>query len=70
MFIDLSESTMALIFMSGYSYWLCKFNDKQTPFEVTRQDKISLWANISKDAIAGQPLWSIAVVGTYIRVKP
>ena len=26
-----------------------------TPFEVTRQDKMSHWANLTKDIIAGQP---------------
>ena len=29
-----------------------------THFEVTRQDKISPWANILEDTAAGQPWWS------------
>ena len=35
-----------------------------TPFEVTRQDKISHWAKISEDTVAGQTVWSTAVADT------
>ena len=35
-----------------------------TPFEVTRQDKISLWANIPKGTAGGQTGWSKEVPET------
>ena len=35
-----------------------------TPFEVTRQDKISRWANNAKDTDAAQPRWSTEVAET------
>ena len=39
--LDLSQGTMALIFMAGYSYWLCKAKNKQSSLwsDQTRRDK-------------------------------
>ena len=41
-----------------------KSKTNTTPFEVSRQDKISHWTNIAKDTDAGQPGWSIEVAET------
>ena len=54
-FLGLSEGTMALIFMAGCSYWLCKAKRNTTPFEVTWQNKMKHSANIPDNTTAGQP---------------
>ena len=40
-FLDLAEGTMALIFMAGCSYWLCKAKNNQSSLwsDRTRRDK-------------------------------
>ena len=63
-FVDWAEGTMALIFMAGCSYWLCKKKKEEAPFEVTRQDEISHWASIQDNTAAGPPGWSTETVET------
>ena len=59
--LDLAEGNMALIFMAGCSYWLCKAKNNKAPFVVTRQDEKSHWANIEENTAAGPPGWSTEV---------
>ena len=52
---------MALILCQDVVTGCVKPETNTTPFEVTRQDKISHWANYAKDTAAGQPGWSTEV---------
>ena len=60
-FIKLAGGTMALIFMAGCSYWLCKIKTNTIPFEVSRQGKISHWANIQGSHTCWSIRWSTEV---------
>ena len=58
-FLDLAEGTMILIFLWQDVATDCvRPKTNTTPFEMTRQDKISHWANIPENTAAGQPGWS------------
>ena len=54
-FVDLTECTMDLILWQYVVTDCVRPRINTTPFEVTRQDKISHWANILEDTAAGQP---------------
>ena len=60
-FLDLAEGTTALILWQDVATYCVRPKTNTIPFEVTRQDKISHWANIPDDTTAGQP-WRPAEV--------
>ena len=61
-FIGLAERTVAIILWQDMATDCVKPKTNTTPFEMTRRDKISHWANIPDDTAAGQPGWSTEVL--------
>ena len=64
MFLNLVKGIMAFVLWEDVATDCVKPDTSKTPFEVTRQDNISHWANIAKDTAAGQPEWSTEVAET------
>ena len=52
-FLELAEGTMALIVWQNIATDCVRPKTNTTLFEVTRQDKISRWANIPESTAAG-----------------
>ena len=61
-FLDLAEGTIALILWQDVATDCVRQKTNKTPFEVTRKDQISHWANIPDDTAASQPVWYTEVV--------
>ena len=63
-FLDLVKGTMDRILWLDVATACVKPETITTPFEVTRQERISHWASIAMDTAAGQPGWSKEVAET------
>ena len=51
---------MVLIVIAACNYWSVVSKTHTAPFELTRHDKRSNWANILQETAAGQTVWSAA----------
>ena len=61
-FLDLAKGIVALILWQDATTDCVKPKTNMMTFEVTRQNKISHWANIAKGTITGQLGWSTEVI--------